>query len=690
MGWGMTDSRLIVVTAAPGAGDPLPAAAALALAMGRGVRSGHSSAQPAGDAVVADPCANGSLRGGLLASGGAQALASQFAAAPAGIEAVSRGRLCFCVPREPMPPGREGVERRLAWCAEVYAGATGAPLVLKLGAGDLAPFVGHFGSDVNAVLLQAREESSRALLGMLVGELGASGQRLRIWRRQPGRLQARRALGGLEPGGGLGERATNFARLLEPGEGGVRPRPRASRRRQLEPEAGQALPLAIGVACLGLLLAAFLVALGGGAAAKGRAQRATDLAALSAARSMREDFPRLFIPALRGDGSPDPRHLERSEYLRNAEDVGVEVGAANGLPQDALRVSFPDGESFAPLEVRVSARPAFSVGGSSDGPHERRLRVVATAALAQPAAGPEVGAARAQMASGGGYSGPLAYRQGKPMRPDVAAGFDRMSRAAAAAGLSLRVNSAFRSDAEQARLFAANPDPRWVARPGTSLHRCGTELDLGPPGAYGWLAANASRFGFLQRYSWEAWHFGYVRGPDPCSTAADRAAGSSSDSRVRGGDGRDAGGSGLPGFVPAAYRGVLLREAARHDLSAALLAAQLMAESNFNPAAVSAAGAQGIAQFVPSTAAAYGLRDPFDAEQAIAAQARLMADLLGQFGSTELALAAYNAGPGAVSSCSCVPPYPETRAYVARIMALLDGAGELAAPAPALLVRLIS
>jgi soluble lytic murein transglycosylase-like protein len=123
---------------------------------------------------------------------------------------------------------------------------------------------------------------------------------------------------------------------------------------------------------------------------------------------------------------------------------------------------------------------------------------------------------------------------------------------------------------------------------------------------------------------------------------------------------------------------------------AGLLAAQLMAESNFNPAAVSPAGAQGIAQFMPATAAAYGLRDPFDAVAAIDAQARLMSDLLGQFGEVRLALAAYNAGPAPVAACSCVPAYPETEAYVARILGLLGGAGELAVPEPALEVRLIA
>ena len=144
---------------------------------------------------------------------------------------------------------------------------------------------------------------------------------------------------------------------------------------------------------------------------------------------------------------------------------------------------------------------------------------------------------------------------------------------------------------------------------------------------------------------------------------------------------------GLPAFVPARFRAPIARAAQRWNVSATLLAAQLLAESNFNPFAVSSAGARGIAQFMPATAAAYGLRDPFDAPAAIDAQAHLMSDLLGQFGSVPLALAAYNAGPGAVAACGCVPAYPETQAYVARILGLIGGAG--VAPAPALEVVLI-
>jgi soluble lytic murein transglycosylase-like protein len=91
---------------------------------------------------------------------------------------------------------------------------------------------------------------------------------------------------------------------------------------------------------------------------------------------------------------------------------------------------------------------------------------------------------------------------------------------------------------------------------------------------------------------------------------------------------------------------------------------------------------------MPATARAYGLGDPFDAPAAIDAQAHLMSDLLRQFASVPLALAAYNAGPAPVAACGCVPDYPETQAYVARILGLLDGAGEAAAPA--LEVRLVS
>ena len=111
--------------------------------------------------------------------------------------------------------------------------------------------------------------------------------------------------------------------------------------------------------------------------------------------------------------------------------------------------------------------------------------------------------------------------------------------------------------------------------------------------------------------------------------------------------------------------------------------------SNGNPFAVSRAGARGIAQFMPGTARSYGLGNPFDAPASIDAQAHLMRDLLRQFGSVSLALAAYNAGPSPVSACGCVPGYPETQAYVARILGLMGGASALP-PDASFEVRLVS
>ena len=256
------------------------------------------------------------------------------------------------------------------------------------------------------------------------------------------------------------------------------------------------------------------------------------------------------------------------------------------------------------------------------------------------------------MAEGGGYSGPLVYRDGEGMRPDVAAAYDRMSAAARRTGLDLVVVSGFRSDAEQAELFARHPDPRWVAPPGHSLHRCATELDLGPVVGVR-LAARATpgRFGFLRRYPWEPWHFGFVQGPPPCSEAGNAAR---KQWGARGGGGPRTElrlarlrAPAVPGS-DSALGGALERLArvARRSADGRV---------GFNPGAVSPAGALGIAQFMPATARSYGLRDPFDPVAAIDAQAHLMSDLLRLFHSVPLALAAYNAGSGAVAACTCIP-----------------------------------
>ncbi|HEX4463138.1 MAG TPA: transglycosylase SLT domain-containing protein [Solirubrobacterales bacterium] len=436
---------------------------------------------------------------------------------------------------------------------------------------------------------------------------------------------------------------------------------------------GQALPLALGGALALIVVALALVAIAGAIVGKGRAQRAADLAAISAARSMRDDLPRLLSPSRLPSGSPNPRHIEKAVYLARAREAAIAAAKANGVSPPRLRIAFLDADSFAPVRAEAAVTATVEVGG-------RNSRTEASAVAEAGAPSSSSGEPSTAMATGGGYSGPLLYRQGHGMRPDAAAAFDRMAAAAGRVGLALIVNSAFRSDAEQAALFAAHPDPTWVAPPGHSLHRCATELDLGPETAYGWLPANAGRFGFVQRYSWEPWHFGYDAGPAPCSSAGNVVTASGTVSTGGGGDGSLSGGEGLPAFVPERFRAPLLRAATHWNVSAALLSAQLMAESNFNPYASSPAGAQGIAQFIPSTAASYGLRDPFDPEEAMDAEAHLMSDLIDQFGSPQLALAAYNAGPAPVEACRCVPAIPETQAYVTRILALLGGTGVLVAP----------
>lgn len=430
-------------------------------------------------------------------------------------------------------------------------------------------------------------------------------------------------------------------------------------------ETGQALVLALGGALALIAAALALVAIAGAVTGKGRAQRAADLVAISAVRSMRDDLGRLLAPPRLDDGRLNPEHIDKATYLARARAAALIAARGNEVDPDRVRLRFPDAESFAPVRARATIVAGLREGGG----HRVEASAVAEAAAPYGAA---TGDATA-MASGGGYGGPLVFRDGEGIRPDAAAAYDRMAAAARADGIVLLVVSGFRSDAEQAELFAAHPDPTWVAPPGHSLHRCATELDLGPSSAYGWLAANAGRFGFVQRYSWEAWHYGYEAGPAPCSPEGEAVA--------AGGGGPAAFTStSLPSFVPAQYRESILRSAARWGVPAALMAGQLMAESGFDPDAGSPAGAQGIAQFMPSTAAAYGLADPYDPVAAIEAEAHLMSDLLRRFGSPELALAAYNAGPAPVEACHCIPPYPETQAYVTRILALIGGAGAIAMP----------
>jgi soluble lytic murein transglycosylase-like protein len=121
----------------------------------------------------------------------------------------------------------------------------------------------------------------------------------------------------------------------------------------------------------------------------------------------------------------------------------------------------------------------------------------------------------------------------------------------------------------------------------------------------------------------------------------------------------------------SAFDGLIQQAAQRHDLDPALLKAVVQAESNFSPWAVSGAGAKGLMQLMDGAARALEVTDPFDPAQNIEGGARFLRQLLDRYrGDEVLALAAYNAGPGAVDHWGGVPPYQETETYVPRVLDL--------------------
>jgi soluble lytic murein transglycosylase-like protein len=122
--------------------------------------------------------------------------------------------------------------------------------------------------------------------------------------------------------------------------------------------------------------------------------------------------------------------------------------------------------------------------------------------------------------------------------------------------------------------------------------------------------------------------------------------------------------SGVP------YANLFSQSAARYGLSPDLLAAVAKVESGYNPNAVSGAGALGLMQLMPSTAAGLGV-NPYDPAQAVDGAARLLSRNLRDFGTLPLALAAYNAGAGAVHKYGGIPPYAETQAYVGKVQAAM-------------------
>jgi len=134
--------------------------------------------------------------------------------------------------------------------------------------------------------------------------------------------------------------------------------------------------------------------------------------------------------------------------------------------------------------------------------------------------------------------------------------------------------------------------------------------------------------------------------------------------------------AGAAAATPDSYRPLIRHAAERNGLAPALVESVIRVESNFQPRAVSPKGARGLMQLMPATAAQLGVRNVFDVRENVEAGVRHLRYLMDRYeGNVSLALAAYNAGVDAVARYGGIPPFAETRAYVARILSLLEQTG---------------
>jgi soluble lytic murein transglycosylase-like protein len=143
-------------------------------------------------------------------------------------------------------------------------------------------------------------------------------------------------------------------------------------------------------------------------------------------------------------------------------------------------------------------------------------------------------------------------------------------------------------------------------------------------------------------------------------------------------DAAEAGSAATPDITsgprtPSAFEGLVQQASARYGVDPDLVNAVIRTESNFDPSAVSSAGARGLMQLMPATAAGLGVADSFDPAQNVDGGVRLLRQLLDRYhDNLPYALAAYNAGPGAVDRYGGVPPYAETQTYVQRVLSHLE------------------
>ncbi len=140
--------------------------------------------------------------------------------------------------------------------------------------------------------------------------------------------------------------------------------------------------------------------------------------------------------------------------------------------------------------------------------------------------------------------------------------------------------------------------------------------------------------------------------------------------------------------VPSANIAQMVADAAKaNDIDPLLVHSVIQVESNYNPYAVSSAGARGLMQLMPGTARDLGVTDSFDPRQNIEAGVKYLKQLKDQYPDEKMALAAYNAGPGSVQKYRAVPPYPETRSYVQRVGERYVEARKAAGIAPAVALQ---
>ena len=319
-----------------------------------------------------------------------------------GLRASARGLMCHLA----VPDPGEGLETATA----AITAAEAELVVIQLPAKLWVPALdSELRTDGGCLLVALPGE--RSLAALAVGEMERRGLPVRIASRAPGRLAARRALAGTRPGGGASELAGGIARRLlglrRPGGGG------SERHR-----AGQALPALLGAGLILILAALALTAIGGAATGRGRVQRAADLAALSAVRSMRDDVPRLLAPARLPNGAVNPRHISRGEYLGRARLAAINAARRNRVDPVRMRIAFPDAAANPPLRARATVvgevDPSRLPGGERLADPEPIPVVAKAVAEASAPVGSWTG--MPSMAEGGGYSGPLVYRDGEPLR----------------------------------------------------------------------------------------------------------------------------------------------------------------------------------------------------------------------------------------------------------------------------------